>query len=82
MQFPESEVAMVHQHTQVRLNPADETIHVGVIQIRFLVTGAESNGSAAIFELTVLAGAKLPVPPIRTNLRPIRPPPVLAIGLS
>lgn len=54
---------MVHQHTQVRLNPADETIHVGVIQIRFLVTGAESNGSAAIFELTVPAGAKLPVPP-------------------
>jgi len=33
-----------------------------VIQIRFLVTGAESNGSAAIFELTVPAGAKLPAP--------------------
>jgi quercetin dioxygenase-like cupin family protein len=53
---------MVQQHAQVRPNPADETIHVGVIQIRFLVTGAESNGSAAIFELTVPAGAKLPSP--------------------
>ncbi len=53
---------MVHQYTQVRPNPVDETIHVGAIQIRFLVTGAESNGSAAIFELTVPAGAKLPAP--------------------
>jgi quercetin dioxygenase-like cupin family protein len=53
---------MNHHNIQVRLNPADETIHVGVIQIRFLLTGAESNGSAAIFELTVPAGAKLPAP--------------------
>ncbi len=36
---------MVHQHAQVRLNPADETIQVSVIQIRFLVTGTQSNGS-------------------------------------
>lgn len=53
---------MVRQYAQVWVNPADETIQVGVIQIRFLVTGAESNGSAAIFELTVPAGAKLPAP--------------------
>lgn len=54
---------MTHQQAQARLNPADETIHVGAVQIRFLVTGAESNGSAAIFELTVPAGVKLPAPP-------------------
>ncbi len=41
---------------------AAEMIHVGAIQIRFLVTGAQSNGSAAIFELTVPAGVKLPAP--------------------
>ncbi|HET9921613.1 MAG TPA: cupin domain-containing protein, partial [Ktedonobacteraceae bacterium] len=54
---------MVQQHAQVRLNPAEETIHIGVIHIRFLVTGAESHGSAAIFELTIPAGARLPAPP-------------------
>ncbi len=53
---------MVQHNAQIRLNPADETIHVGAIQIRFLVTGAESNGSAVIFELTVPAGVKLPAP--------------------
>ncbi len=51
---------MVKHTAQVRLTPVEETIRVGVIQIRFLVTGALSNGSAAIFELTVPAGAKLP----------------------
>lgn len=29
-------------------------------QIRFLVTGAESNGSVAILELTIPAGARFP----------------------
>lgn len=53
---------MVQKHTRVRLDPADEVIWIGLIQIRFLVTGAESNGSAAIFELTVPAGEKLPAP--------------------
>jgi quercetin dioxygenase-like cupin family protein len=53
---------MMQHNAQVRLNPAEETIRVGVLQIRFLVTGAESHGSAAIFELTVPGGAKLPAP--------------------
>jgi len=53
---------MIQHHAQVRPTPAEETIRVGVLQIRFLVTGAESHGSAAIFELTVPAGAKLPAP--------------------
>src|SRR6516225_4520229 len=54
---------MVQQNAQVRLNPADETIRVGVTHIRFLVTGAESNGSVAIFELTIPAGARFPAIP-------------------
>jgi quercetin dioxygenase-like cupin family protein len=53
---------MVQQNAQIRPNSADETIQVGVIQIRFPVTGAESNGNAAIFELTIPAGARLPAP--------------------
>ncbi len=44
------------------INPADETIRVGPLVVRFLLTGAQSNGSVAIFELTVPAGEKLPAP--------------------
>ncbi len=53
---------MTQYNPKIRTNPADETIVVGVNQIRFLVTGTQSNGSAALFELTVPAGAKLPAP--------------------
>ncbi|HLG75520.1 MAG TPA: cupin domain-containing protein [Ktedonobacteraceae bacterium] len=53
---------MAQYSTEVRLNPADEMIQVGKLQIRFLVTGAQSNGSVAVFELTVPAGEKLPAP--------------------
>lgn len=53
---------MIQHNAQARPNPDEETIRVGLIQIRFLVTGAESNASTAIFELTVPAGAKLPAP--------------------
>jgi quercetin dioxygenase-like cupin family protein len=54
---------MVQQATPVTLNPAEETIQAGTLQIRFLVTGAQSNGSVACFEMLVPAGARLPAPP-------------------
>lgn len=54
---------MAQNTTTLRINPADETIQVGVLGIHFLVTGAESQGSVAVFELTVPAGAGLPAPP-------------------
>lgn len=44
------------------INPADETICVGPLGIRFLVTGDDSHGSAAVFECTVPAGEKLRAP--------------------
>jgi quercetin dioxygenase-like cupin family protein len=47
----------------VRLNPAEETIQAGRTGIRFLVTGADSNGSVALFEVTIPAGVGLPAPP-------------------
>ncbi len=40
----------------------DETIRVGQIGIRFLLEAADTNGSVAMFEFTVPAGAKVPVP--------------------
>jgi quercetin dioxygenase-like cupin family protein len=45
-----------------QINPADETIRLGPLVVRFLLTGAQSNGSVAIFELTVPAAQRLPVP--------------------
>lgn len=46
----------------VSINPADESIQVGPLTIRFLQTGDHSNGSIASFELTVPAGQMLPGP--------------------
>ncbi len=45
------------------VNPADETIRVGPLGVHFLVTGAESNGSLAAFELVVPARERLLAPP-------------------
>jgi len=45
------------------VNPADETIRVGPLGVHFLVTGAESNGSVAAFELFVPARERLLAPP-------------------
>lgn len=39
-----------------------ETIRVGQIEIRFLLEGNDTNGQLAMFEFTVPAGAKVPVP--------------------
>ena len=39
-----------------------ETITVGEISVRFLVEGADSNGSVSVFECDIPAGAKMPAP--------------------
>lgn len=39
-----------------------EIIRVGQIGIRFLLEAADTNGSVAMFEFTVPAGARVPVP--------------------
>ena len=53
---------MPPQPRGVRLNPSDETIRLGPLAVRFLLTGDHSNGSLAAFELTVPAGQRLPAP--------------------
>ena len=40
----------------------NEIIRIGQIGIRFLLDAVETNGSVALFEFTVPAGAKVPVP--------------------
>ena len=47
---------------QIEINPADETIHVGPLAIRFLLTGENSGDSVAMFEMIVPASERLPAP--------------------
>jgi quercetin dioxygenase-like cupin family protein len=46
----------------VEVNPAEETIRVGPLALRFLLTGENSSGSLAIFEMVVPGGQQLPAP--------------------
>jgi quercetin dioxygenase-like cupin family protein len=48
----------MQQHT-TRINPSQETIKIGPLEIRFLVTGEDSQGSVSVFEVRVPAGQKL-----------------------
>lgn len=44
------------------LNPSEETIRLGPLAIRFLVTGEDSSGSIAAFELSVPGAQRLAAP--------------------
>jgi quercetin dioxygenase-like cupin family protein len=48
--------------TQLSVNPADETIALGPITVRFLLTAEQSGGSVAAFEVTVAAAERLQAP--------------------
>jgi quercetin dioxygenase-like cupin family protein len=45
-----------------RVNASEETIKIGPIEIRFLLTGDDSSGSVSVFEVRVPAGQKIPAP--------------------
>ena len=45
-----------------RVNPSEETIKIGPLGIRFLLTGDDSNGSASVFEVLVPVRQKLTAP--------------------
>jgi quercetin dioxygenase-like cupin family protein len=53
---------MTPETNRVHLNPSDETIHLGPVAIRFLVTGEDASGSVALFELTVPGSQRLAAP--------------------
>jgi quercetin dioxygenase-like cupin family protein len=46
----------------LHVNPADETIRLGPLAVRFLLTGDNSGGSIAAFELIVPAAQRLAAP--------------------
>lgn len=48
--------------TDLNVNPSDETIRIGPLAVRFLITGENSTGSVAAFELAVPAAQRLMAP--------------------
>ena len=50
------------QQGTTKVNPSEETIKVGPVQVRFLLTGEDSGGSVSAFEVLVPAGQKLMAP--------------------
>jgi len=53
---------MPQQNIKPQTNPADETIRLGPVEVRFLTVGENSNGSVAVFELFVRAATGLAGP--------------------
>ena len=47
----------------LHVNPADETIRLGPLSVRFLIIGENSGGSIAAFEVVVPAAQRLAAPP-------------------
>jgi quercetin dioxygenase-like cupin family protein len=62
MQFTRGDIAMPQAATDPRINPSDEIMGTKRLAIRFLLTGDNSNGSIAAFELSVPSGQRLPAP--------------------
>jgi quercetin dioxygenase-like cupin family protein len=48
--------------SDVHVNPSDESIVLGPLVVRFLITGADASGSVALFELSVPASQRLAAP--------------------
>jgi quercetin dioxygenase-like cupin family protein len=53
---------MAQQTTNLGINPSDETIRLGPLAVRFLITGENSSGSIAVFELVVPGAQRLAAP--------------------
>ena len=53
---------MAQQTIDPHINPSDETIRIGPLAVRFLITGDNSSGSVAAFELIVPAAQRLMAP--------------------
>src|SRR5262249_8554684 len=53
---------MTPQTTDIHVKPSDETIGLGPLAVRFLITADNASGSVALFELTVPAAQRLAAP--------------------
>src|SRR6516164_707540 len=52
----------MQQQCTMKVNPSEETIKIGPLEIRFLLTGDDSRGSVSVFEFLVPVGQKLAAP--------------------
>src|SRR5438132_11838223 len=50
-----------------RVNPSEQSIQVGPLGVRFLLTSDDSNGSASVFEVLGPVGQKLAAPAHKNN---------------
>ena len=53
---------MRQQTTDLHVNPSEETLRLGALAVRFLITGENSSGSVAAFELFVPSAERLTAP--------------------
>jgi quercetin dioxygenase-like cupin family protein len=53
---------MAQQTIDLHINPSDEAIRLGPLMVRFLITGENSTGTLAVFELVVPAAQRLAAP--------------------
>jgi quercetin dioxygenase-like cupin family protein len=51
---------MSHKTSRPHVNPCAETIRLGPLAVDFLITAEYSNGTVAVFEVTVPPGQRLP----------------------
>ena len=56
------ERAMQLKESGLHVKPSDETLRLGPLAVRFLITGENSNGSVAAFEVSVPAAQRLAAP--------------------
>jgi quercetin dioxygenase-like cupin family protein len=55
------------QQRAIKVNASAETIKIGPLEIRFLLTGDDSSGSVSVFEVLVPVGQKLAAPPHKND---------------
>ena len=55
------------QQPATKVNPSEETIRIGPLVVRFLLTGDDSSGSVSVFEVLVPVGQKLAAPAHRND---------------
>jgi quercetin dioxygenase-like cupin family protein len=53
---------MTHQTIDLHINPSEEAIRLGPLAVRFLITGENSSGSIAAFEVIVPGAQRLEAP--------------------
>ena len=56
----------MQQHTTT-INPSEETIQIGPVNVRFLITGEDSHASVSVFEFSVPVGQRLAAPPHKND---------------